>query len=119
MDKIYRENFGRNLKYYMAYRDMSRKQLSEKTKIHISSIRDYVNGVCYARADKLERIANALDIPTYKLTEYSDITKTMKIIDDSEDNKLLLEIMIRLSKTSKKEKEYILKTMDMISTNQK
>ena len=67
--------------------------------------------------DKIELLANYFNIPTYKLTEDRNTAEIMNVVDNSEDSKLMLDIMIKLSKLSVDEKKYISKTIDMVSND--
>ena len=59
--------FGTNLKKYRSEKGLSQEELAEKSGLH----RTYISAVeCYRRSIALEnvqRIADALDIETYKL----------------------------------------------------
>lgn len=131
MGKNNKEIFSENLRYYMNLRIKSRKDISMATGIPYGSIRDYEKGYCYAKPDKIEKIANYLEISPLKLTkehikdDIMDIVDNSEdskmildiknIIDNSEDKKLILDIMIKLSKLSKEDKKHIMRTLDYIS----
>lgn len=59
--------FGRNVKKYRQACDMSQEELADKSNLH----RTYISAIeCFRRSIALEnvqRIADALDIETYKL----------------------------------------------------
>lgn len=114
MNKRFREIFSNNLRYYMKIKGVTRKELADNTGIAYTTIRDYEKGICYAKMEKIEKIAVELDIPTYKLTDAHDTADIMNIIDNSEDSKLMLETMTYLEKLSKEKKQYILNTIKMI-----
>lgn len=64
--------FGNNLKKYRKKLGLSQEKLAEKCKLH----RTYISSIeCYKRSISLEniqRIADALEIETYKLFMESD-----------------------------------------------
>ena len=93
MNKRLREIFSSNLRYYMNVKDMSRQKLADKTGIAYTTIRDYEKGICYAKMEKIEKIAVELGIPTYKLTDSRDNIDIMNLVDNSEDKQLMLDIL--------------------------
>ena len=117
MSKNYNEILSKNLTYYMAIRGKKRKDLANDLGIPYSSIRDYEKGICYAKIDKLEKIANYFGITVDKLTQDHDSANTIKVIQENDDSKLMYEIMVKLSKLNKKEKKYISKTIDMVAND--
>lgn len=116
MDKNKLEIFSNNLRYYMKIKGITRQELADKTKISYFSIRDYEKGVCYAKKDKLKLIADELDISPLMLTEEHNVDKIMNIVDNSVDNEIMLNIMIKLSKLSLEGKKHILQTINMIDS---
>lgn len=109
-----REVFSNNLRYYRTIKGITTKELAKKSGIAYSTLRDYERGICYAKPEKIKKLAEKLDISPLMLTEEQDISKIMGIIDNSEDNKIMLEIMTRLSKLSLEGKKYILNTVNII-----
>ena len=109
-----REVFSNNLRYYRTIKGMTTKELAKKSEIAYTTLRDYERGICYAKTEKIKKLAEKLDISPLMLTEEQDISKIMGIIDNSEDNKIMLEIMTRLSKLSLEGKKYILNTVNII-----
>ncbi len=118
MNKIYNEILSKNLKYYMAIRGKTRNNLANDLDIPYSSIRDYEKGICYAKMDKLEKIANYFEIPVEKLIKDHNSANTVGVIEENEDSKLMYEIMVKLSKLNKDGKKYISKTIDMVSNDE-
>lgn len=61
------KTFGDNVKKYRNARGISQEKLAEKANLH----RTYISAIeCYRRSislENIERIANALEIETYKL----------------------------------------------------
>lgn len=117
MDNDYKKIFGNNLRYYMMLRQKTRKDLENDLGIPYTSIRDYEKGLCLAKPDKLEKIANYLDVPVYKLTNDKETSKIMDNANNLENDKILSEAIIKLSKLNQEEIKYIIKTIDMISSD--
>ncbi len=61
--------FGRRLKAARTVCDLSQVELSEKTEIPLSMIKQYERGRCLPRADRLHKIVSALGITTDDLFE--------------------------------------------------
>lgn len=116
MDKK-REIFSNNLRYYMKIKGMTRNELADLTGIAYTTIRDYEKGICYAKMDKIKKIAEELDISPLMLTEKQNISEIMRIVDNSEDSQIMLEIMVKLSKLSLEGKKYISNTIDVINNS--
>lgn len=112
MYKIYIETFSKNLRYYMKTQNKTRNDISNATGIPYTSIRDYEKGVCFAKRDKAEKIAEYFNIPLSKLIEYHSETEIMYAIDKSENNKLILEIVSKLSKLTKEQLTLISDAID-------
>lgn len=133
MNKKNIDVFSNNLRYYMTIKGITRQELADRTKISYFSIRDYEKGNCYAKKDKMKKIAECLEIPIVKLTEEHikddivDIVNNSEdsklildiknIIDNSEDGKFMLDMLIKLSRLDKEGKKYISKTIDMITND--
>jgi len=100
MNKQKREILSKNLRYYMKLKMKSRQDISNETKIPYASIRDYEMGYCYAKPDKIEKIAKVLDISPHNLTEESDITDVMTFVDNSRESKLMLNMVAQIAKLS-------------------
>ncbi|WP_304401847.1 helix-turn-helix domain-containing protein [uncultured Clostridium sp.] len=109
-----REVFSNNLRYYRTIKGMTTKELGKVSGIAYTTLRDYERGICYAKIDKIKILAEKLGISPLMLTEEHDVSKIMGIVDSSEDNKIMLDIMTRLSKLSLEGKKYILNTIDMV-----
>ena len=118
MIKKNNEIFSKNLKFYMAIQNKTRNDIVHDLHIPYTSIRDYENGVCGAKRDKIEKLAEYLRIKPYQLTEPHDVTEVMNIIDNSEDSKELLKIMVKLSKLSIDRKKQINKIINMLKNDE-
>lgn len=131
MNEKNKEILSKNLRFYMKLKGKTRNDIVEATKIPYNSIRDYETGYCYAKKNKIVKIANCLGISPFMLTEEHNLEDVMDIVDNSEDSKLILEIkniidntedkklmldiMIKLSKLSKEDKKHIMGTIEYIS----
>lgn len=61
--------FSQNLKKFRKRRNISQEQLSELTNLHQTYISDLERGIRNPSLKTIEKIAQALKIPAYKLLE--------------------------------------------------
>jgi transcriptional regulator with XRE-family HTH domain len=87
--------FARNLKYYMALNNKTRRDLEAALGVSYYTISDWVNGKKYPRMDKVELLANYFNIQKSDLIE-EQITEEIE-----KDNDTLSSIIVRL-RTDKK-----------------
>lgn len=66
-----KEIFSKNLKELMNYRQLNVSELATKLNLPYSTVNDWVNGVSYPRADKLNRLAEALGVTKRDLIDPS------------------------------------------------
>lgn len=118
MAKKNNEIFSKNLKFYMAVQNKTRNDIVRDLGIPYTSIRDYENGICGAKRDKVEKLAEYLKIKPYQLTEPHDMTEIMNIMDNSEDSKELLEIVKKLSRANLERKKQVNKIIDMLDKDE-
>lgn len=109
MDEKRRMIFSNNLKYYMRINGKKRSDLAKDLNFPYTSIRDWEKGICYAKLDKIEKIAKYFNIPTYKLIEDNAYENVLEKLETSEEAKLIKKIVDELPKLSKEQLEYILK----------
>lgn len=75
-----REVFVTNLKYWMEIRHKEQADISKDLNINISTVSSWVNGVAYPRVDKMQLLADYLNVPMKYLTdERVDETNTISI----------------------------------------
>ncbi len=71
-----REIFISNLKYWMKKRNKEQADIARDLKINISTVSSWYNGIAYPRVDKMQMLADYLNIPMAYLTdELSEETK--------------------------------------------
>lgn len=75
-------NFSMNLQEMVKSKNMSVKELSWKTKINQSSLRDYISGWTKPSDERIEKIAKALGCEVSELTEKKYVRPTW---DDYEE----------------------------------
>lgn len=61
--------FARNLRAAIAEKGMTQFDLAFKVGLHLSAISCYCTGLHFPRPDKIRKMADALDVPAYKLLE--------------------------------------------------
>jgi len=103
----------------MLIQNKTRNDIVKDLGIPYTSIRDYENGVCGAKRDKIEKLAEYLNIKPYQLIEPHDATEIMNIVVNSEDSKELLDIMKKLSKLNLERKKQANKLIDMLDNEEK
>lgn len=108
MEETHRKIFSNNLKYYMKLNGKKRNDLVRDLGFPYTSIRDWEKGICYAKMDKIEKLADYFNIPKHKLIENNDNDKILNTIDKSEENKLIEKILLELPSLSKEKLEHIL-----------
>ena len=101
------EVLARNLRLILAERDITQRELAKRTGLAPSTISSYLNCTRYPRADQLDLIASALDIPVYELTD--------KIVTRSQDEELLLAAYRDLSTRMR---ELVLDTIEFLVERQ-
>ena len=75
-----REIFVTNLKYWMEIRHKEQADISRDLNINISTVSSWVNGIAYPRVDKMQMLADYLNVPMKYLTdERVDETDTISI----------------------------------------
>ena len=89
-----------NLRIILAERDITQRELAKRTGLAPSTISSYLNCTRYPRADQLDIIADALDVPVYELTD--------RIVTHSQDEDTLLSFYRDLSPRMK---EFVIDTM--------
>jgi transcriptional regulator with XRE-family HTH domain len=87
--------FARNLKYYMALNNKTRRDLEAALGVSYYTISDWVNGKKYPRMDKVELLANYFNI------QKSDLIEEPITEEKEKDNDTLSSIIVRL-RTDKK-----------------
>ena len=80
---------AKNLRMILAERDITQSELAKRTGLAPSTISSYLNCTRFPRADQLNLIADALNIPVYELTD--------KLITHSQDEDMLLSFYRDLS----------------------
>lgn len=97
--------FGERLKYFMELRNMSRKELSERTHLTEAAISRYISGGREPKAIAVAHIARALDISTdellgVELSGEDKVDDALRLIArnargiSSEQKKALIEALI-------------------------
>lgn len=66
------EQFGNNVYVYRQARKLTQEQLAELTGLHRTYVSAVERGVRSISLKNIEKIANALKIPTYKLFEFEE-----------------------------------------------
>lgn len=92
--------FARNLKYYMALNNKTRRDLEAALGVSYYTISDWVNGKKYPRMDKVELLANYFNI------QKSDLIEEPVTEEKEKDNDTLASIIVRL-RTDKKFSEVV------------
>lgn len=92
--------FARNLKYYMALNNKTRRDLEAGLGVSYYTISDWVNGKKYPRMDKVELLANYFNI------QKSDLIEEPITEEKEKDNDTLASIIVRL-RTDKKFSEVV------------
>lgn len=64
--------YGAAIRSFRKYRNMTQKELAQKTGIAEITIRQYEKDKYQPKFDKIKRIAQALDVPTYYFTMAGD-----------------------------------------------
>ena len=64
-----REVFVSNLKYWMKKRNKEQADISRDLNINISTVSSWYNGVAYPRVDKMQLLADYLNVPMRYLTD--------------------------------------------------
>ena len=65
-------NIGDKIKYLRNKRDLSQSQLADKSGVHLLSIKKYENNQMMPSSQQLIKLADALNINSYALTENSN-----------------------------------------------
>lgn len=68
------EKFGRNVYKYRAERNLSQEELAELTDLHRTYISAVERGTRSISLKNIQRISDALKIPTYKLFDFGGNT---------------------------------------------
>lgn len=64
-----RETFVANLKYWMEKRNKEQADIARDLNINISTVSSWYNGIAYPRVDKMQMLADYLNIPMRYLTD--------------------------------------------------
>lgn len=94
-----KEIFCRNLNYYMADRQKSRKNVAEAIGVSYFTFTDWVKGKTYPRMDKVEKLAKYFNIKISDLIEKESINRNpvgvatfhAQILTDNELMKMIEE----------------------------
>lgn len=107
MDKNKIKVFSTNLSYYMKLNGKDRKDVAKDLHFPYSSVRDWEKGICYARIDKIKKLAEYFNISTSDLIEDSNKAILLKNMNESEESKLIEEIIKELPSLSKEKLKHI------------
>ena len=90
-----RNNFARNLKYYIKIKKINRKEICNKLNIPASTLSDWINAKKFPRIESLEELATFLNISELDLLEDKIGSKKFNElnIDDKLNNEDKTEIL--------------------------
>lgn len=117
MDKNKIKVFSTNLSYYMKLNGKDRKDVAKDLHFPYSSVRDWEKGICYARIDKIKKLAEYFNISTSDLIEDSNKAILLKNMNESEESKQIEEIIKELPSLSKEQLKYIKTTIALLKEN--
>ncbi len=114
MDKSKIKIFSTNLSYYMKLNGKKRQDVAKDLNFPYSSLRDWEKGICYAQIDKIKKLADYFNISINDLIEDRNRATLIKNIKESEESKLIEEIIEELPSLSKEKLKHIKTTIALL-----
>ena len=96
-----RDVFVKNLKKYMASKDVSQSDIVVALGLTASTVSDWVKGRNYPRVDAMQKLAEFLDVKISDLT--SEEGENRQNLFSDEDERELIEIFRKLNRRGKHE----------------
>ena len=100
----FRKNFGKNLKELRAFSGLTQEQLSEKLEVSPTTLSYWENGHNCVTFETIPKLADALNIPIYRLFIFDNaknvknINDLFSILDEREQEIILSTIKLFLSR---------------------
>ena len=125
-DKNIKEIFASNLRYYLEKSDKTQAELSRSIKVSTGTVADWCTGRSYPRMDKVERIANLLNIQVSDLIEERSSKhkvyiekEAIDIVKDIDNNPQNLELYLKIKKLSPQDREIVVNLINNLEGRSK
>ena len=98
-----KEVFARNLKYYLAKKNVTQAEVCKTLNIKPNSFSDWINAKTYPRIDKIEMLANYFGIAKSSLIESKEETDELQQYLEELKNRSEMRMLFKLTKSATKE----------------